>query len=110
MDIKTSISWKVYLMYLLFVVGMIAVVVKTFMIQAAGRDNLLSTESERIQLIQEEVEARRGQILDDLGEPLVTSVTFYEIRFDATVPKNEIFNDFIFFYTKVKLVFDNFLK
>jgi cell division protein FtsI/penicillin-binding protein 2 len=97
-------------MYLLFVVGMIAVVVKTFMIQAAGRDNLLSTESERIQLIQEEVEARRGQILDDLGEPLVTSVTFYEIRFDATVPKNEIFNDFIFFYTKVKLVFDNFLK
>lgn len=80
-------------MYLLFVVGMIAVIAKTFMIQAAGRDNLLSEESDRIQLIQEEVDARRGQILDDQGEPLVTSVAFYEIRFDATVPKDEIFNE-----------------
>ncbi len=93
MDIKTSISWKVYLLYLLFVVGMIAVISKTFMIQAAGRENLLSEESDRIQLIQEEVEARRGQILDDQGEPLVTSVAFYEIRFDASVPKDEIFNE-----------------
>lgn len=93
MDIKTSISWKVYLMYLAFVLGMIAVVVKTFTIQASGRDNLLSVESDRIQFIQEEVEAHRGQILDDQGEPLVTSVTFYEIRFDVTVPKDEVFNE-----------------
>ena len=93
MDLKTSISWKVYLLYLLFVVGMIAVISKTFMIQAAGRENLLSDESDRIQLIQEAVEARRGQILDDKGEPLVTSVAFYEIRFDATVPKDEVFNE-----------------
>jgi cell division protein FtsI (penicillin-binding protein 3) len=93
MDSKASISWKVYLMYFLFVGGMIAVIVKTFKIQAAGRVNVLSEESERIQFVQEEVEARRGQILDDQGEPLVTSVTFYEIRFDATVPKDEIFNE-----------------
>lgn len=80
-------------MYFLFVGGMIAVIAKTFMIQAAGRDNLLSDESDRIQYVQEEVESKRGQILDDQGEPLVTSVTFYEIRFDVTVPKDDVFNE-----------------
>ncbi len=93
MDIKSSISLKVYFLYFLFVGGMIAVVAKTFMIQAAGRDNVFSDESDKIQLIQEEVEAKRGQILDDKGEPLVTSVTFYEIRFDATVPEEKVFNE-----------------
>lgn len=93
MDIKSSISLKVYILYFLFVGGMIAVIAKTFMIQAAGRDNVFSDESDKIQLVQEEVEAKRGQILDDQGEPLVTSVTFYEIHFDATVPSDAVFNE-----------------
>jgi len=92
-DIKAGIYWKVYVMYFLFVGGMIAVVAKTFMIQSEGRANLLSNESDLIQMVQVPVDARRGQILDDQGEPLVTSVSFYEIRMDATVPSDEVFNE-----------------
>jgi cell division protein FtsI (penicillin-binding protein 3) len=90
---KSGIYWKVYLLYFLFVGAMIAVVVKTFMIQSEGRANVLSDESDLIQLVQVSIDARRGQILDDQGEPLVTSVSFYEIRMDATVPSDKVFNE-----------------
>jgi len=93
MNQKSGIYWKVYLLYFLFVGAMIAVVVKTFMIQSEGRSNVLSDESDLIQLVQVPIDARRGQILDDQGEPLVTSVSFYEIRMDATVPSDEVFNE-----------------
>lgn len=93
MSEKSGILWKVYLLYFLFAGAMIAVVVKTFMIQSEGRSNVLSDESDLIQLVQVPIDARRGQILDDQGEPLVTSVSFYEIRFDATVPSDKVFNE-----------------
>jgi cell division protein FtsI (penicillin-binding protein 3) len=93
MNEKSGIYWKVYLLYFLFVGAMIAVVVKTFMIQSEGRSNVLSDESDLIQLVQVSIDARRGQILDDQGEPLVTSVSFYEIRMDATVPSDKVFNE-----------------
>lgn len=93
MNEKSGIYWKVYLLYFLFVGAMIAVVVKTFMIQSEGRSNVLSDKSDLIQLVQVPIDARRGQILDDQGEPLVTSVSFYEIRMDATVPSDKIFNE-----------------
>lgn len=93
MSEKSGIYWKVYLLYFLFVGAMIAVVAKTFMIQSEGRSNVLSDESELIQMVQVSIDARRGQILDDKGEPLVTSVSFYEIRMDATVPSDKVFNE-----------------
>jgi cell division protein FtsI (penicillin-binding protein 3) len=71
---------------------MLGVIVKTIMIQAEGRSNPFSSESELIVPIEVPIEARRGQILDDKANPLVTSVSFYEIRMDATVVKQEIFD------------------
>ncbi len=71
---------------------MIAVVVKTAMIQFDGRENIFMSDSERIQMVEVPIEARRGQILDDRGDPLVTSVSFFEIRMDATVVKKAIFD------------------
>ena len=71
---------------------MLMVVVKTVMIQFEGRDHILSSDSERIKIVEVPIESRRGQILDDKGDPLVTSVSFFEIRMDATVVKQEIFN------------------
>jgi cell division protein FtsI (penicillin-binding protein 3) len=92
MDVKKHIYWKVYLLYFLFLGAMLAVVVKTFNIQASGRDNILSEQTDRIQIVQDSVDARRGQILDDHGEPLVTSVSLYEIRMDPTVVDQKLFN------------------
>lgn len=71
---------------------MIAVVVKTAMIQFEGRDNIFVGGSDRIKMVEMPIEARRGQILDDKANPLVTSVSFFEIRMDASVVKQEIFN------------------
>jgi len=93
MNQKSGIYWKVYLLYFIFVGAMIAVLSKTFMIQSEGRSNVLSDKSELIQLVEVPIDARRGQILDDQGEPLVTSVSFYEIRLDATVPSDKVFNE-----------------
>jgi len=89
---KKHIYWKVYLLYFLFFGAMLAVVIQTYNIQASGRDNILSEQTDRIQIVQDSVEARRGQILDDLGEPLVTSVSLYEIRMDPTVIDQKLFN------------------
>lgn len=72
---------------------MLAVVIKTFNIQASGRDHILSEQTNRILIVQDSVEARRGQILDDQGEPLVTSVSLYEIRLDPTVVDQKLFNN-----------------
>lgn len=79
-------------MYFGFVLIMLTVLVKTVMIQVEGRDNILVGESERIKMVEVPIESRRGQILDDKGNPLVTSVSFYEIRMDPTVVKKEIFD------------------
>lgn len=71
---------------------MITVVVKTAMIQFEGRENIFVGESDKIKMVEVPIEARRGQILDDKGNPLVTSVSFFEIRMDATVVKQSIFD------------------
>ena len=71
---------------------MVGAVVKTAAIQFEGRENVFLSESGRIKTVQIPITAKRGQILDDRGNPLVTSVSFFEIRMDATVPSQDVFD------------------
>src|SRR5690606_17667147 len=48
---------------------------------------------ERISFDYKRVKATRGNIYSDNGSLLATSLPFYKIAFDATIPKDEIFKE-----------------
>jgi cell division protein FtsI (penicillin-binding protein 3) len=72
---------------MLFAVG---VVVKTGHIQFAEGEKWAAM-GERISFDYKRVKATRGNIYSDNGSLLATSLPFYKIAFDATIPKDEIF-------------------
>jgi cell division protein FtsI (penicillin-binding protein 3) len=72
---------------MLFAVG---VVVKTGHIQF-GEGEKWAAMGERISFDYKRVKATRGNIYSDNGSLLATSLPFYKIAFDPTIPKDEIF-------------------
>ena len=68
----------------------VAVVVKTGHIQFAEGEKWAAM-GERISFDYKRVAATRGNIYSDNGSLLATSLPFYKIAFDATIPKDEIF-------------------
>jgi cell division protein FtsI (penicillin-binding protein 3) len=92
MTTKKDVFWKAYLIYFSFLVIMITVIVKTIMIQMDGRKDLFSGTDERLPIRKVERIPRRGEILDANFTPLVTTVTFYDIHMDATVPTQKVFD------------------
>lgn len=71
---------------------MITVIAKTVMIQMDGRKDLFSGSDDRMPIRKVERIPRRGEILDANLTPLVTTVTFYDIHMDATVPSQKVFD------------------
>nr|WP_236675895.1 penicillin-binding protein [Chryseolinea lacunae] len=69
----------------------IAVVVKTGHIQFVEGEKWAAM-GERISFDYKRVKATRGNIYSDNGSLLATSLPFYKIAFDATLPKDEVFN------------------
>lgn len=68
----------------------IAVVVKTGHIQTIEGEKWASM-GERISFDYKSVKATRGNIYSDNGSLLATSLPFYKIAFDATLPNDEVF-------------------
>lgn len=68
----------------------IAVVVKTGHIQFVEGEKWAKM-GERISFDYKEVKATRGNIYSDNGSLLATSLPFYKIAFDATLPSDEVF-------------------
>ena len=68
----------------------IAVVIKTGHIQFVEGEKWAKM-GERISFDYKEVKATRGNIYSDNGSLLATSLPFYKIAFDATLPKDEVF-------------------
>lgn len=93
MEDKKHIAWRIYLVYIGFVILMIAVLFKTATIQFEGRSTVFSTTSKgKIPTRIVYSEPRRGEILDENYTPLLTSVAFYDIYFDATVAEQKVFD------------------
>jgi cell division protein FtsI (penicillin-binding protein 3) len=92
MTTKKDVFWKAYLIYFSFLVIMITVIVKTIMIQMDGRKDLFSGTDNLLPIREVEKVPRRGEILDANLTPLVTTVTFYDIHMDATVPSQKVFD------------------
>lgn len=95
MSDKKDIYWRAYLIYFGFVVVMLIVLIKTFTIQYEGRSDVFATNTgsdEKMPTRSVERVPRRGEILDVHYTPLVTSVSFYDIHMDPTVPSQELFD------------------
>ncbi|MEO7988182.1 MAG: penicillin-binding protein [Chryseolinea sp.] len=90
MNIKRSILLRVRVAFLFVVLFAIAVVVKTGHIHFV-QGKKWAAMGERISFDYKRVKATRGNIYSDNGSLLATSLPFYKIAFDATLPKDEVF-------------------
>lgn len=90
-----EILWKAYLVYFGFVLALLVVLVKTISIQSEGVSTVFQSSTERIPTRVVNRIPRRGEVLDINRTPLITSVSFYDIRMDATVPSEKIFEKHI---------------
>jgi cell division protein FtsI (penicillin-binding protein 3) len=90
-NIKKSILLRVRVAFLFAVLFAIAIVVKTAHIQFAEGEKW-EAMGERISFDYKRVKATRGNIYSDNGSLLATSLPFYKVAFDATLPNDNIFN------------------
>lgn len=91
MNIKKSILLRVRVGFLLVVLFAIAVVIKTGHIQFVEGEKWAAM-GERISFDYKRVKATRGNIYSDNGSLLATDLPFYKVAFDATLPKDEVFD------------------
>jgi cell division protein FtsI (penicillin-binding protein 3) len=89
-NIKRSILLRVRVAFLFIVLFAIAVIIKTGHIQFVEGEKWAAM-GERISFDYKRVKATRGNIYSDNGSLLATSLPFYKVAFDATQPKDEIF-------------------
>jgi len=92
MTIPKGVILRVYLIYFAIVIVMILVLVKSFSIIMDGRDNIFTSSSDKIQQRSAEITPRRGEILDAKANPLVTSVSFYDIYMDPVTVEEDLWN------------------
>lgn len=92
MNIKKSILIRVRIAFLFVTLFAIAVVVKIGHIQVVQGEKWAAM-GERISFDYKTVKATRGNIYSDNGSLLATSLPFYKVAFDATLPKSEVFKE-----------------
>ncbi|HLT79424.1 MAG TPA: penicillin-binding protein [Cyclobacteriaceae bacterium] len=91
MNIKTSILLRVRIAFILAVLFSMAVVGKIAHIQLVEGEKWAEM-GERISFDYKQVKATRGNIYSDNGSLLATSLPFYRVAFDATIPSDKLFN------------------
>lgn len=91
MNIKQSILLRVRIAFLFVLLFAVAVVVKIGYIQFVEGEKWAAL-GESISFDYKVVKATRGNIYSDNGSLLATSLPFYKVAFDASIPKKEIFD------------------
>ncbi len=81
-NIKRDILWRVYLLYFFVLLFGVAIVVKLIYIQYNLGDELIA-KAEKQELRFFNLEANRGNIYDDEGSLLATSIPIFDIRMDV---------------------------
>lgn len=89
MNIKRSILLRVRVAFIFVMLFAIAVVVKTGHIQMVEGEKWAKL-GEEVTFRPMKVKATRGNIYSDNGSLLATSLPFYKVAFDATLPKNDV--------------------
>lgn len=92
MNIKKSILIRVRVAFLFVMAFAIAVIVKSGHIQTVEGKKWAEMGA-RISFANRTIKATRGSIYSDNGSLLATSLPFYKVAFDATLPKDKIFKE-----------------
>jgi len=93
---EKGIYLRAYLIYFVFFIAMIVVVVKTVAIQLEDRVPIFHTSNTLEPKMPTRTSyriPRRGEILDMNYNPMVTSVSFYDIHMDPTVIAQSLFDE-----------------
>lgn len=90
MNIKRSILLRVRVAFLFVVLFAIAVVVKIGHVQMVEGEKWAKM-GEQISFDYKTVKATRGNIYSDNGSLLATSLPFYKVAMDVTIPSDEVF-------------------
>jgi len=85
---RQGLLLRAYLVYSLFVIGMVLVIIQVIRIQYEKPKG----GQERIPIRYVNRFPRMGEVLDCNGVSLVTSISYYNLYMDATVPSDELFN------------------
>jgi len=91
-NIKKSILLRVRVAFLFVLLFAIAVVVKISHIQMVEGEKWVQM-GEQISFDYKKVKATRGNIYSDNGSLLATSLPFYKVAFDATLPNEKVFSE-----------------
>lgn len=92
MNIKRSILLRVRVAFIFVMLFAIAVVVKTGHIQTIEGEKWAKM-GEQVTFQNMKVKATRGNIYSDNGSLLATSLPFYKVAFDATLPKDKVWKE-----------------
>ena len=93
MKLPKAVIIRTYLIYFIVVIAMLAIVGKTGAIIMDGRSGVFTTTSEKLPQRFATISPRRGEILDAHLNPLVTSVSFYDIYMDPVTVDDDIWNN-----------------
>lgn len=86
---------KIIVVFIAFALLMVFVLVKTAMIQTQGVTKVFTAEDGKIPMRTVDRPTRLGDILDENGTPLLTSVSRFDIYMDPTVAKQEDFDRYL---------------
>ena len=94
---RKGLLLRAYLVYSLFVIGMVLVIVQVFRIQLDKTDKQKSELSNgdsagKMPIRYVKRYPRMGEVLDCNGVSLVTSISYYNLYMDPTVPSKELFD------------------
>ncbi len=86
-----NILHRIYAVSIFFAIVAIAIIVQIVHIQFVEGDEYRAKSEERI-FRNQVVDANRGNLYDSNGQLLATSITKYDLRFDAVAPNQKDFN------------------
>lgn len=90
MNIKKSIVLRVRIAFLLIFLFSMAIIVKLVMVQVVDGPRWRKLAQENL-LQYRKVKATRGNIFSDNGSLLATSLPFYKIAMDPTIPERDVY-------------------
>lgn len=85
---------RMYVIAVLFGIVALCIVAKTLYIQIAQGDKYRALAEQQM-FKNDTIAANRGNLYDTNGQLLATSISKYDIRFDAVTPYDKDFNEFI---------------
>ena len=89
---KDFLFYRAYIIYFGFVLLMVLVLWMTLSIQLTNKNSLFNSEEDRMPRKTIIEEAEYGDILDKDLNPLVTTITYYNIAMDPSVINQELFD------------------